>query len=199
MNSLIDAYNSDFGANLSNVVSMVDKLEDDQENPGAFFINGQFDSSSFSFFQETDSTPGTTQSIFDANVGFATADLVGDGFDLLDNPVYGFVQDGGPCFDYYVSKSGSGWSLWLAMAGFNPSYTDFGDVSTEFTRGLTSDNSLSYKPIQNGVSHISFYAAESSIEPDPDPAPVPAPATLALLGVGLLITSGTSLRRRDKR
>ena len=195
INNLIDTYNTAFSENLDHVNFLVDKLEDqDAEDPdaGAIFVNSTFVAQDFNFYQANpDGTPDITQLIFDASVGFDNADLVSEGF-FLDNPIFGFEQLAGPTFDYYVSKSGrGGWSLWLAAEGFNPSYTD-SDVDG-FTLGVTTNQSLEYNPISNGVSHISFYSTGTSGGPVTN---IPAPATLALLGVGLLVVGRMSRRSR---
>jgi hypothetical protein len=184
MNALIDAYNTDFGASLPQVVSLLDKIEDIKDPNGvvigADFIEGNLVLGDFNFFQE-DLGGGISLDIFDS-IGhkFSPSNLGPDGFDTLDENVHAFEQLSGPSSTYYVSKDGKkGWSLWVSMDGVNPVYTD--QFAGGFTRGDISDNSLAFDPAKGGVSHISFYTA------------VPEPGTLLL---GALASLGMLLRRR---
>ncbi len=181
MDALITAYNLDLGASLPAVGSQVDKLEDDQTNGGANFIGGNLLLGDFDFGQQTG---GVELNVFDASLGFSPVTFgVGESFSEVDNPVFGFEQVSGVPFTYYVSKDGNlGWSLWLAMDGINPVYTD--SMVGGFTRGEISDNSLSYDPVGNGVSHISFYSA------------IPEPSSLLLAFAGGLSLTLTARRRR---
>ena len=169
LNDLIDDYNSDFNTSLPNVQEFLDKIEGQNS---ADFEEGNLELSDFVFYEQDDS--GTTDvDIFDETVSFSLSMLgPADGFDTLDNPVFAFEQLSGPSFGYYVSKDGvSGWSLWSAMPGINPSYTD--DNENGFTRGNINDDNLDYDPITGGVSHISFYTA------------IPEPSAVLLLAMGL--------------
>lgn len=176
LNDLIDDYNSDFGASLPSLLELLDKLEGQNS---ADFQEGNLELSDFDFYEQDDSG-ATDVDIFDETVSFSLSTLgLADGFDTLDNPVFAFEQLSGPSFAYYVSKDGvSGWSLWSAMPGINPSYTDAGTgassiTGSNFTRGNITDNSLDYDPITGGVSHITFYSA------------IPEPSTVLLLAMGL--------------
>jgi hypothetical protein len=176
MNQLIADYNADFGALLPPVVALVDKLEGQD---AADFTEGNLALSDFQFYQQ-DNGGSTSLNLFDATVKFTTSTLGSTaGFDTLDNRVYAFDQLSGASFAYYVSKDGAlGWSLWVPTASINPVYTDAGTGSSSitgsgFTRGSTTNNSLDYDPITNGVSHISFYDIN-------DPLVVPEPASLLL-------------------
>jgi hypothetical protein len=186
MNDLIDDYNSDFSASLPPVDSLLDKVEGQS---AADFTQGNLALSDFNFFYQDDTGTDLSLSVFDSSVDFTLSTLGPlDGFDTLDNPVHAFEQLSGPSFTYYVSKDGNlGWSLWLAMDGVNPVYTDAGTgfdsiTGTDFTRGDITDNSLAYDPISSGVSHISYYTAT-----------MPEPSTLLL---GALASVGLLVRRR---
>ena len=184
INQLIDDYNSDFGASLPQVQERLDKIEGQD---AADFEEGNFELGDFDFYEQDDN--GTTDvDIFDATVDFSPSTLgPADGFDSLDNPVFAFEQLSGPSFEYYVSKGGvNGWSLWSAMPGINPAYTDAGTgdssiTGSGFTRGNISDNGLDYDPATGGVSHISFYTA------------IPEPSTWCLAVLSLVALAG---RRR---
>ena len=176
LNELIDDYNSDFNTSLPQVQELLDKLEGQN---AADFQEGNLELSDFNFYEQDDN--GTTDvDVFDEMVDFSSSTLgAADGFDTLDNPVFAFEQLSGPSFDYYVSKDGvAGWSLWSAMPGINPLYTDAGTgdssiTGSGFTRGNINDNSLDYDPIIGGVSHITFYVA------------IPEPASIGLVLIGL--------------
>lgn len=181
MNTLINDYNTDFSASLPQVESLLDKIEDFVDPNGndiAVFTEGNLVPGDFNFFQE-DPNGGTSLDVFDTLVKYSPSNLGPDGFSTLDENVQAFEQLSGPSSTYYVSKNGAGgWSLWLAMDGVNPVYTD--EVAGGSTRGEISNNSLAYDPIVGGVSHISFYI-------------VPEPSTLLL---GALASVGMLVRRR---
>ena len=186
INQLIGDYNLDFNTSLPSVQELLDKLEGQDS---ADFEEGILELSDFDFYQQ-DNNGTTDVDIFDANVSFSASTLgAADGFDTLDNPVFAFKQLSGPLFDYYVSKDGvAGWSLWLAMPGINPLYTDAGTgasslTGSNFTRGNINNDSLDYDPITGGVSHISYYVA------------IPEPASLGLLLMGLVSLAGRGRRR----
>lgn len=203
INQLIADYNDDFGTSLPLVhpLGFVDKIEGQDS---ASFIAGFYELSDFIFYEQMDGGTDRIVDIFDEeNVEFEVSDLgLTAGFDTLDNPVQGFELsdsfDGFP-FQYHVSKDGKlGWSLWLAMDGFNPAYTDLGTgassiVGSGFTRGDITDSSLAYDPIKNAVSHISFYSIF---------AVAPEPSSLMLLFGGAASLVGFRLagsRRRSRR
>ena len=189
INQLIDDYNSDFNASLPNVQELLDKIEGESS---ADFEGGNLELSDFDFYQQDDN--GTTEvEIFDENVSFSASTLgPADGFDTLDNPVFAFEQLSGPSFDYYVSKGGkSGWSLWSAMPGINPAYTDAGTgdssiTGSDFTRGNINDDGLDYDPVKGGVSHIAFYTA------------IPEPSAWCLAVLSLLARAGRRRRVAGK-
>lgn len=182
INQLIADYNTDFGASLPLVNTLLDKIEGDTS---ADFENGNLALSDFNFYQQDDDG-ATSVNIFDATVDFDSSTLgPADGFGTLDNPVFAFEQLSGPSFTYYVSKGGNlGWSLWAYMSGMNPAYTDRGNGG--FTRGNINDNSLDYDPANRGVSHISFYTA------------VPEPSSGLLLVLGAVF-AGSGVRLRHQR
>jgi hypothetical protein len=183
MNALIDTYNTDFGASLPQVTSLLDKLEDVSGDPndGIVFQNGVLDPNDFIFFAEDDL--GTTGlDVFDElDKRYSQSTLGVDTFSSLDENVQAFEQLSGPSSTYYVSKGGAdGWTLWLSMSGVNPVYTD--QAKPSFTRGEISNQSLEYDPAKGGVSHLSFYATA-----------IPEPGTLLL---GAFASLGMLLRRR---
>ena len=167
---LINDYNTDFGASLPDVGSLVDKIEGD--TGAADFEGVNLVLSDFSFYDQ-DNSGGTGLDIFNAaQVKFSLSGL-GWNFNLPDLNVRAFEQLDGPTFDYYVSEDGvNGWSLWTAMDGLNPVYTDAGTgdssiTGSGFTRGVITDVNLDYDPIKNGISHISFYSSSTEVIPEP--------------------------------
>lgn len=188
INTLIDDYNADFGTNLPHVVLLVDKLDNGS------FINGTYSNSDFDWYEQDDNG-NVSVDIFDAfddgttdnSVKFTSWNVTG-----FNNPVLAFEQKSGPTVEYYVSKDGNkGWSLWLAMAGMNPFYTDEGVGSSSitgsgFTRGSISNTSLDYDPIKNSVSHLSFYRSAGGDNVIPEPGTVAIWSVLALAGLAII-------------
>lgn len=190
INNLITSYNATFSASLPLVVNFQDKIEDDGSSAGASFINGFYQVSDFTFYQEDAAGP-TQVAIFDnPSVDFSVSTLgSGGGFDSIDNPVQGFEQQSGPNVEYYVSKDGRlGWSLWYATSGFNPYYTD--SAAGGFTYGSTTDDTLAYDPITSGVSHLSFYSSGGS-------GVVPEPGTFMIWSLAGLSAAMFHRRRRQ--
>ena len=181
LNPLISTYNTDFATSLPQIQVEIDKIED--QLGVATFQQANLSVDDFDFFAQDD-LGSKSVFIFDATVKFG--ELVGAfSFDDLDNPVQGYEWTSGSpqSYDYYVSKDGElGWSLWYAGNGFNPAYTD--SAADGFTRGNTSDDSLSYDPITRGISHIAFFSS------------IPEPSTLALLCVGVFGFLTYTRRRR---
>jgi hypothetical protein len=192
VNTLIASYNSDFGANLNPVVRLVDKIEDAPGNLGTKWNTGNLNNGQFEFFQATTDRPGLEgKNIFDRDgdndVQFNSSALAGgsgvflNSFSGVDKSVLGFKYNGTPQFEYYVSKNSNGFSLWTFMpgGGLHPVYQDIGSVRGDISDPLGG----TYSPVQNGVSHISFYSSA-----------VPEPTSLIL--VGLTVVGMCGVRRR---
>ena len=161
--------------------------------------SGFLDPDDFTFYQEDDDgSLDIPDGDIEADV-FSAVDKLYELSDLnnqnanpsgfgIDENVQGFVYNGtNPNLQYYTVKSGSFFSLWLAMDGFNPVYTDNTSDADGATIGFTSNTGLAYDPLQQGggVSHISFYSN-------------PEPSSFLLFGLGML-SAGAAYRRQRRK